>query len=185
MKYKCVVWQKWHELSDRRIACIFLPCQQINMTEMNVREAHCSAATGGISNTSFFCLSLFLPVCLSLSANFMLDLSSRLIVSLMCAHLCYHGVLMKRSNKDSVNLSGLDEAPVSLLSEVSVRAGVWKEETLPSQRIRCLAGAARPAKPPPTTLHLCRPPFCSISLPNKGMDVWFHWCAGGTKAPQL
>lgn len=52
------------------------------MIEMNFCEAYCSAAMGGIDSTS--CMS----VCVCMCPNFMHVLSSSLIVSLTCAHLC-------------------------------------------------------------------------------------------------
>lgn len=57
------------------------------MMEMNVSEAHCSAAMGGVCDSS--CMSLCV-VCMSVcvSSNYMHTLSSSLIVNLTCAHLC-------------------------------------------------------------------------------------------------
>lgn len=53
--------------------------------EMNVSEAHCLAAMGGVGDSS--CMSVCV-VCVCVRANFMHALSSSLIVSLTCAHLC-------------------------------------------------------------------------------------------------
>lgn len=44
------------ELPDSRGGRVFLVCQQINMMEMNVSEAHCLAAMGDVGDSS--CMSV-------------------------------------------------------------------------------------------------------------------------------
>ena len=49
------------ELPDSEGDRVFLLCQEINMMEMNVSEAHCLAAMGGVGDSS--CMPPCVCVC--------------------------------------------------------------------------------------------------------------------------
>lgn len=138
---------------------VFLPCQEKNMIEMNVSEAHCSAAMGGVGDTSCKCVCVLI-LCI---------LWAPVWLSVWRVHTFVWGRRREEGGAQKESIGARERQRFGrslrgckrLWSSFCRCVCVCGEETLPWQYIRCLAGAVWPAKLSP---HLHLSLFCSMAL---------------------